>query len=1126
MMEARWCELFLRIAAECSAKLGRVTLRMQDTASVTLRESEPRSQLTFELTTGKPMPNTSNLFHLFTDRPRPFSITGKTKYFPCDRDESAPKITMQCYTELIAPTAVTHSVSLPFLAPHANNLLVAKTSLLQVFSVKTASNGSYSKLVLVGEYTLSGTVTAIASISALNTKSGGEAVLIAFKDAKLSLVEWDPENHRISTVSIHYYEGGSIIHQPFGPSLSECPATLTVDPSSRCAALRFGARHLAILPFRQVGDDLAEGIDDGDVDMETDVLSLKRAPSQPQPEEEAAKQTPYKPSFVLPLTVLDPALIHVVHLAFLYEYREPTFGFLSSSLQPSTALLADRKDCLHYTILTLDLDQRASTNLVTVSKLPSDIWKIVPLALPVGGALLVGNNEFVHVDQSGKTNAVAVNEFARQASDFNMADRSNLNMKLENCEIAVLDPGTGDLLIVLDDGALATLTFQLLGRSVGGMIVTQVVAERGGAILGSGPSTVAIMRNNSLFIGSEDGDSVLLAWTKQGPSLSRKRSHAQMVGEDIANDENGELDEIDEDDLYATAIDPVRRSTTPSTQGFVDRASNFVFAQHDMLDSLGPINSLCLGTSSSTHDKEKLQLVTANGRGRTSRLTCLTRDIVPTIGKTTPFAGAKNAWAVHALSRDDGSSTSNGKEHDDNLLFVFDGESTKAYNVPRPGEGLNTFSERTGTEFEHDGETLAVAALADRKTVVQCRRTEIRTYNDELNLSSIIPMYAEDGDVELRIIATSLWNQYLLVLRDDSSIQILKFDSEGDAEPLIEEGMAIAEQKWLSGCLYSSLVSEEEPCIYLLGQEGGLHIFRLSDLKLCYHASSLTQLPPVLTAETSLRRGGGKAVLTELLVTSLGNDDHAQPYLVVRSSMDDLTLYEPFQYSIGSKTSDADFAALRFRKVPCQHLPKYDETLQNPEDDRPAALQSLRIGGYSVVYIPGVSPSMIVKDAKNLPKVISLRASKVQAITTLNYKNCARGFALIDSNGTLNEHVLPDNTWYGSGWSVTSVAVCEPSEEIRHVAFYEERQVYVLATCHKIDFVFPEDDGRHPDQDGTLPVLSAKHASYDCLSPVHFPLASRAYTLLPFFHGASSIVDATSDLISFLFSCPNNSVWV
>ena len=92
---------------------------------------------------------------------------------------------MQCYTDLIPPTAVTCATALPFLNPASQNLVVAKTSLLQVFDIVTTTDKDKNdavpkqRLVLVGEYTLSGTVTGLARVKALETKNGGEALLVA-----------------------------------------------------------------------------------------------------------------------------------------------------------------------------------------------------------------------------------------------------------------------------------------------------------------------------------------------------------------------------------------------------------------------------------------------------------------------------------------------------------------------------------------------------------------------------------------------------------------------------------------------------------------------------------------------------------------------------------------------------------------------------------------------------------------------------------------------------------------------------------------------------------------------------------------------------------------------------------
>jgi cleavage and polyadenylation specificity factor subunit 1 len=332
-------------------------------------------------------------------------------------------------------------LAVPFLSAAANNLIVVRSSLLQVFSLHsspaqrlaenaethptTSSHTSGTKLILVKEYQLPGTVTDLSRVKILNSKSGGEAILIALRNAKLSLIEWDPERHGISTISIHYYERDDLTRSPWVPDLSTCGSILSVDPSSRCAVFNFGVRNLAILPFHQAGDDLV--MDDYDSELDGERPNQADATKG---KDGAAYGTPYAASFVLPLTTLDPSLLHPVSLAFLYGYREPTFGILYSQVATSTALVHERKDVMFYTVFTLDLEQKASTILLSVSRLPSDLFKVVALPPPVGGALLIGANEIVHVDQAGKTSAVGVNEFSRQVSSFSMSDQSDLSYRL------------------------------------------------------------------------------------------------------------------------------------------------------------------------------------------------------------------------------------------------------------------------------------------------------------------------------------------------------------------------------------------------------------------------------------------------------------------------------------------------------------------------------------------------------------------------------------------------------------------------------------------------------------------------------------------------------------------------
>jgi cleavage and polyadenylation specificity factor subunit 1 len=1013
---------------------------------------------------------------------------------------------MQCYTELLPPSTVTHAVTLPFLSPNEENLVVAKTSLLQVFRLREVPTDAKTtetddeehetierKLSLVGEYKLSGTITALQRVKILPGKSGGDVLLISSKDAKLSLVDWDPENHRINTISIHYYEGENIPTQPFGPALRDTESILTVDPGSRCAALKFGQRHLAILPFRQQGDDLA--------DLEAEADNEERKPVQQGISSDAA-QTPYKASFVSTLTQVAPNLTHPVDLAFLHEYREPALGILASASQVSSALLDLRRDIMTYTVGTLDLEQRASTVLVSVPNLPSDLWKVVPLSLPVGGALLVGTNEFVHVDQSGKTTAIAVNEFAAKGSNFAMADQSALGLKLEDCVVEPLNNTAGDLLIALRDGSLVILRFTMQGRNVGGMQIVKVASNNGGLIPESAPSCIASFKSGEFLIGSDVGDSILFQSNNPPTTISRKRSHAQMEGGDDEAADDDEDNDAEEDDLYGGAPETAQKSASTSTAAVSQPISAYSFRVIDRLPSMGPINDFCFGKSSKS-SQGSLDALASVGRGRGSRLAFLSKQLSPELGRQNAIDGAKNVWSIAAVNKSDDSA-----DVHDNLLFVFDGEHTKVYGRPEVedqksdenDDSSSLYIERTDAEFEQEGETIDIGTLANRTRIVQCRQNEIRTYDADLSLSQIIPMLDEESEEELKIAHTSFCDPYLLVLRDDSSVQVLQVEKSGDVEPLDPGDAILTESTWLGGCAYSGKLTNNQAVVFLLREDGSLHTFSLPDLKPIFTAPNLSHLPPILYTENTQRRVGARETLTELIVADIGPVDASDPYLILRSATDSFTIYEPFYYP-GKSALSSWQSDLRFRKVPNTHIAKYD-----PTDDgavRIAPLRPVHIAGYNMISISGSSPSLITKHATSLPQIIPLRLQKCRAITPLHVASCARGFAVLDVEGNLQECRFPTDLWFGTGWVVRKLPLGNPVEEVRQLAYHEARGLYVVATCRLIDFMFVEEDGRHPEQDDiavrpqvpqyTLHLLSAK--SHRILYSMEMPYTETITTL-------------------------------
>jgi cleavage and polyadenylation specificity factor subunit 1 len=649
---------------------------------------------------------------------------------------------MQCLTQLTPPTAVSHCVSLPFLSASANNLIVAKTSLLQVFSLKsivsdapdTASNTrskvarkervQTTKLVLVAQHELSGTVTGLARVKILRSKSGGEALLVALKDAKLSLVEWDPERYGLSTISIHFYEREDLQGIPWAPTVAQCVSHLTVDPSSRCAVLKFGARHIAILPFHQAGDDLVMG------DLEPDTSSNPKSTDSPTKvvNGEASLQTAYGASFVLSLLALDPSLIHPIHLAFLHGYREPTFGVLSSQAAASSSLLHERQDPLSYTVYTLDMEQRESTTLLSITKLPYDLHTVLPLPPPIGGALLIGLNEIIHVDQSGKTNGVAVNEFALKNTEFSLPSEAHLGLRLEGCTIERLGAPNGDMLVVLRNGDLAILHFRIDGRSVSGLSV-HPVEHSDSRVLSAGATCSASVGRGRIFIGSEDGDSVVLGWTSGSTKLKRQKSVPDLNleedpdTEDLLEDDGSE----DEDDLYATEKVP-GQAPVQSDSPMEDGSTGYSFRTHDKLVGLAPLADVKIVSAHpiSKDDKEGTQqhapkqvLLVTTGRGRASALTKLSPGIAPHMSKSYGLAKLEGAWSCTMKNADKTIVITSTLEESGE-------ERSHAYDL-----SAGAVEELPNGDFDPTaGATVAIATLENGSRIVQVLKNEIRAYDE------------------------------------------------------------------------------------------------------------------------------------------------------------------------------------------------------------------------------------------------------------------------------------------------------------------------------------------------------------------------------------------------------------
>ena len=167
-----------------------------------------------------------------------------------------------------------------------------------------------------------------------------------------------------------------------------------------------------------------------------------------------------------------------------------------------------------------------------------------------------------------------------------------------------------------------------------------------------------------------------------------------------------------------------------------------------------------------------------------------------------------------------------------------------------------------------------------------------------------------------------------------------------------------------------------------------------------YVAAGLSFLPGFLTTEFSVRRSTTRDSLDEIIVAELGDSTFKSPFLIARSSNNDLAVYAPYHDSAKNQQD----ASLRFLKVPCPFMPEapreglLDElTVQAKE--RLIAIADFQ--GLSVVILTGSTSHFILKTSASHPQVVSTQDDGLLDICASSTTFCARGTAHLDSRASV-----------------------------------------------------------------------------------------------------------------------------
>ncbi|GFR46062.1 hypothetical protein Agub_g7532, partial [Astrephomene gubernaculifera] len=352
--------------------------------------------------------------------------------------------------------------------PQLPNLVVVRTNRLEIYCVRTATGpgggnvasssggsggggggggGGTTRLELVVSYHLHGVVESMAVLSGVTTRRR-DALLLTFRDAKLSVLEWDSWSHCLRTSSMHCFEGegganellrasggyGSIGNTGGsgtaaaggggaagglggiglgiggasggvgggGAAVGGCggagggrtaaalPPRVVTDPAGRCAAVAVNFCQVALLPALEANSfDLGAAAAGGGG--------------------YAGGAAAVGNSYVLNLHKM-MGIREIRDCVFLAGYTEPVLLVLHEPDATWAGRLRERKDTCCLAAISISLRLKRHTLLWKVAGLPYDSYKLLPV--PYKAAVLVVSPNLLVLSSQASQHAAALNSFA------------------------------------------------------------------------------------------------------------------------------------------------------------------------------------------------------------------------------------------------------------------------------------------------------------------------------------------------------------------------------------------------------------------------------------------------------------------------------------------------------------------------------------------------------------------------------------------------------------------------------------------------------------------------------------------------------------------------------------------
>ncbi|WRX18337.1 Cleavage/polyadenylation specificity factor [Theobroma cacao] len=929
------------------------------------------------------------------------------------------------------------------------NLIVTAANLLEIYVVRVQEEGrrearnstevkrggvldgvSGVSLELVCNYRLHGNVESMAvlSIGGGDGSRRRDSIILAFQDAKISVLEFDDSIHGLRTTSMHCFEGPEWLHLKRGRESFARGPLVKVDPQGRCGGVLVYDLQMIILKASQAGSGFVG---------EDDAFGSGGAVS-----------ARVESSYIINLRDLD--VKHIKDFIFVHGYIEPVMVILHERELTWAGRVSWKHHTCMISALSISTTLKQHPLIWSAVNLPHDAYKLLAVPSPIGGVLVISANT-IHYHSQSASCALALNNYAISVDNSQDLPRSNFSVELDAAnatwllnDVALLSTKTGELLLL-------TLIYD--GRVVQRLDLSKSKAS----VLTSDITTIG---NSLFFLGSRLGDSLLVQFSGGSGASALPSGLKEEVG-DIEGDvplakrlrrsSSDALQDMvggEELSLYGSAP-----NNTESAQ------KTFLFAVRDSLTNVGPLKDFSYGlrinadvNATGIAKQSNYELVCCSGHGKNGALCVLRQSIRPEMITEVELTGCKGIWTVYHKST---------RSHSADLSKVTDDDDEyHAYLI---------ISLEARTMVYERG-----ARILDGSFMTQ--ELSIPSPNSE----------SSPGSENSTVISVSIADPYVLLRMTDGSILLLVGDPatctvsintptafEGSKkmvsactlyhdkgpEPWLRKASTDA---WLSTGVGESIDGadggpHDQGDIYCVVcyESGALEIFDVPNFNCVFSmekfASGRTRLVDAYTLESSkdsekvinksseeLTGQGRKENVQNLKVVELAmqrwSANHSRPFLFGILTDGTILCYHAYlfegsenaskvedsvvaQNSVGLSNINASrLRNLRFIRIPLDAYTR-EEMSNGTLSQRITIFKN--ISGYQGFFLSGSRPAWFM-----------LCDGSIVAFTVLHNVNCNHGFIYVTSQGILKICQIPSASNYDNYWPVQKNTTTKENESL------------------------------------------------------------------------------------------------